>query len=54
MQHHEKRGKRQYSKPDHLPMIPELRNPEALLDLEVRKLRLRYDEFNAGQEKIWR
>ena len=54
MQHHEKGGKRQYTKPDHRPMIPELRSPEDPLDLEVRKLRLRQDELNPDQSKIWR
>ena len=54
MRRHAKRSKRQYTKPDHRPMIPELRNPEDPLDLEVRKLRRRYDELNADQSKIWR
>ena len=49
-----KQRKRQYSKPDHRPMIPELRNQEDPFDLVVRKVRHRYDELNADQSKIWR
>ena len=49
-----KRGKSQYTKPDHRLMIPELRSAEDPLDLEVRKLRLRQDELNPDQSKIWR
>lgn len=54
MQRRVKRCKRQHTKPDHRPMIPEFRNPDDPLDLEVRKLRLRKDELNADQGKIWR
>ena len=54
MQRRVKRSKRQHTKPDHRPMIPEFRKPDDPFDLEMRKLRLRRDELNADQSKIGR
>ena len=48
------RRKREHTKPDHRPMIPELRSPEDPLDLAVREARRRYDDVNPNSKQNWR
>ncbi len=36
---------KQYTKPDHRPMLPEFRNPETAIEMAVREMRLRRDEI---------
>lgn len=48
------RREKQYTQPDHRPMIPELRQPEDQLDAAIKNVRRRYDEMNPGDYLKWR
>lgn len=49
----ERKGNR-YTEPDHRPMIPELRQPNDVLDAAVREVRRRYDAINPNHNQNWR
>ena len=46
--------KRQYTKPDHRPMIPEFRAPGDPLDLDIQEARRRFDDINPDHKMKWR
>ncbi len=49
-----KHCERECTTPDHRPMLPELRQPEDVLDAAVRQPRRRMDELDPTQRMKWR
>lgn len=49
-----KQKEKQYTEPDHRPMVPEFCGPKDLLDAAVRDIRRRYGEINPTEHLKWR
>ena len=54
MLHKSDRRQRQHTKPDHRPMLPEMRVPDAPLDIAIRQARSRHDDVNPDRNQKWR